>query len=135
MTARRRSQEGSATLTVVLFTPVVLVLLAYAVFLGRSGSTRQDVVSAAQSAARAVAVTEDPSVAHGAAATTLAERGVSCAQRSVSVDDSQLRPDGMVRVTVSCVVAADGIAPGFEPPDQRITATAIAHLDAYRAGP
>ena len=47
------SERGSAGLSVVLLTPVILALMAFAVLAGRIGTADQDVVSAAQAAARA----------------------------------------------------------------------------------
>ena len=56
MTPVLRDDRGSAGISVVLLTPVVLALLAFAVLAGRVGTARQDVVSAAQAAARAASL-------------------------------------------------------------------------------
>ena len=48
--------EGSAGVSVVLLTPVVLALLAFAVLAGQVGTAHQDVVSAAQAAATPASV-------------------------------------------------------------------------------
>ena len=50
------SERGSAGLSVVLLTPVILALMAFAVLAGRIGTADQDVVSAAQAAARAASL-------------------------------------------------------------------------------
>ncbi len=85
-----RGDRGSAGVSVVLLTPAVLALLAFAVLAGRVGTAHQDVVSAAQAAARAASLRHDGAAASAdareAAEATLAEAGIECDAIQVDVE-------------------------------------------------
>jgi Flp pilus assembly protein TadG len=129
--------HGSAGVGVVLLTPVVLGLLAFGVLAGRIGSAHQDVVSAAQAAARAASLRQGGSSAavqdaHTAAAATLRSAGLECVSTAVRVDVSGRGSGGAVTATVSCVVRLSDLADVGIPGQRTVTATAAAPVDFYR---
>lgn len=103
-----RRQRGNAATELVLVTPVVLVLLMFAVFLGRITVAQSELQNAAHSAARAASIARTPSDALAAArqmaAAALGSRHVTCAPLTVGVDTTAFRPGGDVIVTVACTV-------------------------------
>jgi Flp pilus assembly protein TadG len=132
-----RRDRGSAGVTVVLLTPVVLALLALAVLAGRVGAAHQDVVFAAQAAARAASLRDAGSPAattdaRAAAVTTLDSAGVECASTTVTVDNNGNGPGGAATATVSCVVRLADLAELALPGRMTVTATAAAPIDYYR---
>jgi Flp pilus assembly protein TadG len=122
--------------TVVLLTPVVLALLAFAVLAGRIGTAHQDVVSAAQAAARAASLRQGPAAmvadARAAAETTLRDAGMACS--STAVELASAGAGGAVTATVSCQVALADLADLTLPGQKTITARASAPVDRYRGG-
>jgi hypothetical protein len=122
--------------SVVLLTPVVLALLAFAVLAGRIGTAHQDVVSAAQAAARAASLRQGPAAmvadARAAAETTLRDAGMACS--STAVELASAGAGGAVTATVSCQVALADLADLALPGQKTITARASAPVDQYRGG-
>jgi Flp pilus assembly protein TadG len=122
--------------SVVLLTPVVLALLAFAVLAGRVGTAHQDVVSAAQAAARAASLRQSPGAmvadAQAAAEVTLRDAGMSCS--STAVDIAIGGAGGAVTATVSCQVAVADLVDLALPGQKTITARASAPVDRYRGG-
>src|SRR3546814_15584850 len=100
--------RGSASLELVLVTPVVLILLLFVVCAGRLAEARADVDRAARDAARAASIARDPSSAEdagtSAASATLESGGISCRSLDVSVDVSRFTAGGTVATSVSCPV-------------------------------
>ena len=133
---RLSGSRGSAGVGVVLLTPVVLALLAFAVLAGRVGTANQDVVSAAQAAARAASLRQKPGAmvadARAAAETTLRSAGIACASTAVQVTTAGT--GGTVTVTVSCQVALGDLVDLALPGQKTITARASAPVDRYRGG-
>lgn len=112
---RWRDERGDAgPLEMVILVPVLLALIALIVASGRTTTARSDVEFAAQVGARAAATANTAGAARARAeevvAATLADSGLACVQRSVSVDTGDLRPGGRVWVTVSCTVSLDDVA-------------------------
>jgi Flp pilus assembly protein TadG len=138
MTAATSTHDhGSAGVGVVLLTPVVLGLLAFGVLAGRIGSAHQDVVSAAQAAARAASLRQGGSTAavqdaRAAAAATLRSAGLECVSTDVSVDASGRGPGGAMTATVSCVVRLADLTDLGLPGRRTVSATAAAPVDFYR---
>jgi Flp pilus assembly protein TadG len=138
MTAATSDHDrGSAGVGLVLLTPVVLGLLAFGVLAGRIGSAHQDVVSAAQAAARAASLRQAGSAAavqdaRAAAAATLRSAGLECASTDVSVDPSRREPGGAMTATVSCVVRLADLTDIGLPGRRTVSATAAAPVDFYR---
>ena len=133
---RFRGARGSAGVSVVLLTPVVLALLAFAVLAGRVGTAHQDVVSAAHAAARAASLRQDPGAmvadARTAAETTLRSAGMACGATAVELTTAGT--GGTVTATVSCQVALADLVDLALPGQKTITASASAPVDRYRGG-
>jgi Flp pilus assembly protein TadG len=124
-------------LTVVLLTPVVLALFAFAVLAGRLGTAHQDVVSAAQAAARAASLYAGGTAsgaAEAAAAQTLRSAGIECASTTVSIGDGG-GPGAAVSVTVACAVKLADLTDLALPGATTVRATASAPVDVYRGAP
>ncbi len=138
MSDPRHGERGSTAMSVVLLTPMMLVLLAFAVYAGRLSTIRQDVVSAAQDAARAASVRQNVGAASAdataAATSTLKDRGTSCASLSVNVATSGLAPGSPVTVEVSCTLDNGDIS-GFGMPGSRtVTSSSTFTIDRFRGG-
>lgn len=129
-------QEGSATVELVLVTPLLITMLLVTVGLGRLVWARLQVDDAAQQAARAATLGRTPatasSQAQATATTALASAGLSCTGLTVRADTTGLRPGGTVRVTVSCTASLAGVSAGVLPGAQTLSATAASPVDAYR---
>lgn len=137
--SRVRDDSGSAPVELVIMTPLIVMLVGLALFTGRVGTTKQDVISASRDAARAAAARQFPGPAtadgEAAAAQTLAARNVSCATLSVVIDTSRLTPGGSVTSTVSCVVnLADVTTLLALPGTVTIEASSTVVVDRYRGG-
>lgn len=135
---RRHGQQGSATTELVLLTPVLLLLLGFVVFAGRVGGIQQEVLTAADEAARAASLRGDADAARAAAVdaaeANLADAGVSCHQLTVDGDTSQFRRGGQVRVTVTCAVGLDDVAFAGLPGQRTFSATSTEIIDVFRGG-
>lgn len=136
---RLRHESGSASIELVIMTPVIVMLIGLGLLAGRSATTRQDVISASRDAARAASVRQFPgpaqSDATAAAQTTLAGRNVSCQSLLVDVDTSGLVPGGTVTATVTCEVALNDVTGLLGLPGSvTITETSTAVVDRFRGG-
>ncbi len=135
---RLRSERGSASVELTLITVPIVVLVAFAVFVGRYASTYQEVGSAARDASRAAAVRQDPVAAGRAgeevAAATLATRGISCRSLDVQVDTADLVPGGQVTATVSCTVSLSDLGGFGMPGTVEVVGSSTAVVDTYRGG-
>lgn len=110
-----RDERGdSGPLEMVILVPVLLALIALVVAFGRTTTAGSDVEFAARVGARAAAQANTAGGARARAEqvvdATLADSGLTCVDRSVSVDTGDLRPGGRVSVTVSCTVSLDDVA-------------------------
>ncbi len=135
--ARRRPDErGVAVLEMVLLVPVFLVLVFFAVAMGRLGQAREDIDAVARDAARAGSIARSPDDARAAAETTasdvLASHGLTCAGLAVNVDTADFRPGGWVRVDVSCTISVADLAGIWAPGDKTMQARGLAVVDAFR---
>lgn len=138
-TAGRRTPAadcGSATAELVIVAPIVLVLIAATVVLGRLVLVKQQVVDAARSAAEAAALWPTaPQAAEAgllSASYDLVQDHADCITSSVTVDTSHLGPGGSVGVTIRCVVpSGTALIPGLAPVTT-ITASASAPIEVYR---
>lgn len=133
---RMKGDQGASVATVVVLTPMCLVLVMFIVFAGRIATTRQDVLSASRDAARSAAV-RSPSAAqaagHAAAEATLADRDVSCSGgMTIEVDVGDMRPGSQVAATVTCTVSGANLLPFFTPGNKTIEETSYAVVDTYR---
>lgn len=128
--------RGSATVEIVVVTPVLLALLLFAVFLGRLASARDGVDAAARDAARAASIarSSDESEAAGrdAASSALVGRGVTCRRLVVGIDSSDFRPDATVTATVTCTADLSDLTLIGVPATRTITARFSEPVDTYR---
>lgn len=134
----RRHQDGSVTTELVLLTPVLLLLLGFVVFAGRLGGVQQQVLGAADEAARAASLHDDPDAGRAAAAATvqdnLADAGMECAGLTVEVDTGAFHRGGHVTVTVRCAVGLDDVVFAGLPGSRQYEAAATEVIDLYRGG-
>jgi Flp pilus assembly protein TadG len=135
---RARGEAGTASAELVVLVVPIMVLMAFAVFVGRYSATSQEVSSAAKDAARAAAVRDLPSGAQRAGETaareSLADRGVSCQGLATVIDTSELHPGGQVTAEVRCELGLGDIAGLGLPGSKTLTARSTAVVDTYRGG-
>jgi Flp pilus assembly protein TadG len=116
----------------------VMVLVAFAVFVGRYAAAQQEVNSAARDAARAAAVRQLPAAAEAdgkkAAEATLVNRSVTCRQLDISIATGDLQPGGSVTAEVSCVLLISDVAGFGMPGTTTVEATSTAVVDTFRGG-
>jgi Flp pilus assembly protein TadG len=134
---RRRDQEGSLTVELVVLTPVLLFLALVIVAFGRESGARQQVTEAARAGAESAAVLPSAASAQAGAAaaavTGLVGHPDMCAHVSVDTDLLHFFPGGFVTVTVSCTVdLSDLTLPGISG-ETTVSATATAPIDPYRS--
>ena len=132
------SQRGSTAVTVVILTPMFLVLLSFVVFVGRVAATEGDVQAAARDAARAASLrtgaTSSAADAEATARVSLGERDVSCRDLTVTTNPISTAGLDAVRVEVRCTMDVADLT-GFAVPGHRTnTADATEVRDRY-AGP
>ena len=135
----RCCDEGaSASTEMVLLTPVLLVLLAFVVFAGRTGGIQQQVLAAADEGARAASLRAAPDAGRAAADTAvesnLADAGVACRDLGVDVDTSAFRRGGHVTVAVRCEIGLDDLAFAGLPGVRTYRGSATEVIDLFRGG-
>lgn len=128
--------RGSASLELVLLTPVLLVLLLLVVMGGRYGQARADVDSAARDAARAGSLARSPAAAgtaaQDAAQRRLADRDVVCTDLEVTLDGTAFRAGGQVVATVRCEVRLADLAGLGIPSTMSFESTFSEPVDVFR---
>jgi Flp pilus assembly protein TadG len=131
------SDRGSATVELVVITPVLIVLLLFVVAAGRFAMARNRVDEAARDAAREASTWATPmaattnGVARGLA--SLNGGGVGCRRPAVTIDTSRLRPGGKVVADVSCTVELGDLM-GLRVGGWRtFRARAVAVVDTFRS--
>ena len=138
MTTRHMSDDGGATVELVLLAPLVVLVIGFVLFAGRLGHAAADVRHAAATAARAASLTDTPGAATAAAreqvTTNLATSGPTCAAPAVTVD-ADVAPGGRVTVTVSCPVPLGDLAPLGLPGTTTLRARAVEPVDVFRSSP
>src|SRR4051812_39841436 len=91
-----RSDAGSSTAELAVATPLLLMLLLFVVLCGRLASAQIDLNAAAASAARSGSIARtEPAArtqAEQTARDTLAARGITCTNQTVTVNTGDLRP-------------------------------------------
>lgn len=132
----RRDDRGSAAVEMAIVAPAVFLLLMLVIFAGRVTDARQQVISAADAAARAASIQSSQSdaemAADAAAKANLKDGGLTCTPSDVDVLSREVVPGGAVRVRVSCDVDLSSVAmPGIEN-TQTFTAEATEVIDRYR---
>ena len=134
---RRRDEQGSLAVEMVVLTPVLLVVALVTLVFGRVSEARQQVVEASRAGAEAAAVLPTVGTAQwvGAinAVINLIGRTHTCAHVAISTDTSHFAAGGSVTVHVACqVLLADLGFPGV-PGSTVVHASATAPLDPYRS--
>lgn len=133
----RSDERGSATVELVILTPLLILLLLFVVALGRLAGARIDVGGAAAQAARAASIARSPaaasSFAQQTAASALASQHITCAHLDVSVDTSDFVPGGSVAVTVSCAVQLSDLTGLDLPATETVANRSVEPIDTYRS--
>jgi Flp pilus assembly protein TadG len=133
----RSGDRGSATVELVLITPVLVVFLLFVVAAGRFAMARNRVDEAARDAAREASTWATPGtasnngVARGLA--SLHGNGVSCRNPTVVIDTSRLRPGGEVVADVSCTVELADVMGLKVGGSRSFQARAVAVVDTFRS--
>ena len=132
---RHRDNRGSATVELVLVTPILMVLALFVVAAGRSGEALRQVQHAADNGARAAsqaAAIRRASVGHAAALADLRASGRSCIDQSIQVTSVTVGQLDAVKVSVSCQIDHVGLRLlGLS--ERRVEAESIESIDVYRA--
>jgi len=134
----RADDTGSVAVEAAIAAPALFLLLMLVIFAGRVTEAKQQVLSAADAAARAASLVNDPleaeAAGQAAAEDNLADGGITCTPTDVDVDTANLHPNGSVTATVSCTTDLSGVAlPGVDP-SQTFTASSTEVVDRYRGG-
>lgn len=131
------NDRGSSTITLAVLAPVLLLLAAFAVYIGRVASTQAEVRAVARDAARSASI--QPANAQAAAEDTarraLATRDVSCGRLDISVDSTTVGDLDALTVTVRCSISTrdlTGLRLGGE---RTVDASATEVVDHYRSTP
>jgi Flp pilus assembly protein TadG len=128
---------GSASVELVLLTPVFILLLFFVVFAGRLAVTRNEVDAAARDAAREASTWRSPAEAnsHGVlqGLADLQSGHVSCRDPVVTIDTSQLRPGGEIVADVTCTVDLSDISGLRVGVSRTLQARAVAVVDTFRS--
>ncbi len=137
-TARWRGDAGTAAGELVVMVPMVMLLVGFAILVGRLSTTQQDVTSASRDAARAAAVRQYQAAARAdgiaAAERTMSESGLGCVHLDVTLDLDDFAPGGQVTATVTCAVGLDDVVGLGIPGTRSVTATSTSPVDTYRGG-
>lgn len=142
MSVRNRTdrERGSEAIEAAIGIPAFMLFVALIMAGGRLAIAHQAVESAAADGARSASIARSQGEAHGAATSaagaSLANQGLSCVSRAVSVDTSgfivPVGTAGSVSVTVSCVVNLSDVAVPGLPGTKTITSTSVSPVDTYR---
>jgi Flp pilus assembly protein TadG len=132
------SDDGSAAVELVLITPVLLLLMMFALLAGRFALARNQVTEAARDAAREASTWPTARAANQAGVQrgldSLHAGKVSCQQPQVTIDTSRLEPGGEVVADVSCTVAVDDVLGLRIAGSRTFHARAVSVVDTFRSG-
>lgn len=133
---RAGRERGSASIELVLLTPVLVGLLLLVVAFGRIQNASADVEAAARAAARASSTARDATSARAAgeraAFMEFDRSGFRCATVSFDIDTARFTADAAVTATVSCGVALGDVSGMGIPGRHTITAEFTEPLDRFR---
>ncbi len=137
---RRDGDRGSASVELVLVTPLLMVVLLVVVALGRLADARLVVADAAHQAARAASLARSERAARTqaerAAATALKEAGAAtCRRPSVTVTTGGLTPGAHVSARVSCTADLGDLTYTGLPGRVPLVGTAVSAVDSFRGAP
>ncbi|GAB1641514.1 TadE/TadG family type IV pilus assembly protein [Krasilnikovia sp. MM14-A1259] len=125
---------GASTAEMALVTPLLVALLLFVVMCGRLVSAQIDLDAAASSGARTASITRGGNAtaqAERTARDTLAARGVTCRNATVSVSGNQ-QPGGAVTVRVACRVPLSDLILLGVPGSRVVEASATSPVDQWR---
>ncbi|MDT0484502.1 MULTISPECIES: TadE/TadG family type IV pilus assembly protein [Streptomyces] len=137
---RLRSDEGSAAIEAAIILPALIMFLCMAIAGGRIVTSGAKIDAAAEDAAREASIHRTAGAALGAAqaaaAESLTDQGIKCANTSVNINTGGLNVPvgqvGTVTATVTCTVKlSDLLLPGV-PGAKTLTSTATSVVDQYR---
>ncbi|MGH3631485.1 MAG: TadE/TadG family type IV pilus assembly protein [Sciscionella sp.] len=138
LTAARRHAcgRGSATVELVLLTPLLILFVLFTVGLGRLAHARALVNDAAAQAARAATLHYlDPGQAAAAAQQTasdaLAAAGLACASQNTSVQTGDDRAGGTITVSLTCRVDLSSVTAAGFPGATTLQASFTSPIDTY----
>ena len=128
----RVGEGGSIAVELVILAPLITVLLAVVVLVGRVEATRADIAGAAHAAARDLSLAHDPAAAMGDARAlidaTLHVGSSDCLRATLRSSITATE----VRVTVSCEVGLSDVAVLPVPGSMTVSATATEVIDQHR---
>ena len=129
-----KTHTGSATVEMVLLTPVLMILILFGVYSGRASESLIQVRHAADQAARGaskVSRARIESTAFQVAERALSSESTSCINFSVSTVLIEQGDNNAVRVEVSCTINTQGLMLlGIT--QRRVTASSTEVLDRWR---
>lgn len=129
-----KTERGSATVELVLLTPILMTLALFVVIAGRTGESQIQVHHAADQAARAASMVSPAAmqqVAENVAFADLANNGVACIKTKIAVAFDNSQPSHTVTVSVECVINRDGLdLLGLS--ERRVKANSTEVIDRWR---
>lgn len=130
------SERGAAAVELVLVTPVLVVLMLFAVAGGRLASARAELDAAARDSARAASIARSPATAERAgqeaAGAALADERLTCQRFAVAIDTSDFRPGGMVTAVVTCDVGLADLTGLGVPGTRTLSSRFVEPIDRFR---
>jgi len=138
--SRTREERGSAALEAAVGVPAFVLFVGLIICGGRLATTHESLQSAAAEAARSASIARDARTAttdaRAAAAASVTNQNVHCAQIDVRVDTTdfakQAGQPGMVAVTVSCRLDLSDLSVPGVPGSRLLTATMSSPIDTWR---
>ena len=133
---RQRNERGSASVELVLLTPVLVGLLCLTVAFGRVENARADIEASARDAARAASLERTAVSARiageQAARAGLDAAGYSCLPLTVDVDTAGWAAGATVTATVTCTLRLSDVTGMGIPTSRTLTARFSEPIDRYR---
>lgn len=131
---RRRDEQGSMAVEIVLLVPILFLFMLLVVAGGRYVSVKADMDAAARDAARAASLQRSSADARVAArdAASAALDGFATCRMDEEAFGGPFRAGGFVEVKIDCEVPNDGLGLLGVPGSLTMSATASAPLDTYR---
>jgi Flp pilus assembly protein TadG len=132
----RTRERGSASVELVVLTPVLVLFLLLYLGFGRITRSEQLVNDAAAQAARAATLnyqtpTQAQAAAQQAATQALTAAGLACTTDHITVETSNDHPGGTITITLACHAdLSQAVATGL-PGSVTLTATATSPIDPY----
>ena len=134
---RVRGEDGSYTVELVLWAPVLALGIMVIVAAGRIVAAGSDATGAARDAARAASLqanmTAAEQAAHFAARDSFGRQGDTCQRLTVTVSGS-VAPGGLVTVSVSCTASLSDLAIPGAPGSRTLAATSTVPIETTRSG-